>query len=187
MTVRLPKPDTMAQSIESASFMFFTKRIIGEEKDPYLIRWIIFQTPWLSLYVHKMVRSDYERALHDHPWPFISLVLSPYAEWWYRKHGSRYRINWGRDKQADWNTEFRDGVLTYTVHKRGDILVRGAHWRHRVIVEDLDKPGWTMVLTGPRVRWWGFWPKGSWCHWKSFNMELGICESEPIPGRKGLN
>lgn len=173
--------DAMSQSIESAAFMWLTKRVIGDKKDPYLIRWIIIQTPWFSLYIHKLVRSDYERALHDHPWHFVSLVLRPYSEEIATPRTTSLLLDWHKEK-----------------HHIGSLLFRRADHRHRVIIENLDKPGWTIVLTGPRVRKWGFWPKVlqdydtwqeafKWCHWKKFNQELGICESEPISGRVGLD
>lgn len=153
-------------NLESANFMLMTTRIIGEKKDPYLTRFIIIQTPLFSIYVHKMHRSDYERALHDHPWAFLSLVLKPYAEHFYK---SRKQPNY------------------YIQHEMFDILYRPAKWKHRVVISEFIDYGLTLVLTGPRVRKWGFWPGGVWCHWKRFNEKLGICESAPIPGKNGLN
>lgn len=159
------KKDTMAQSVESSPFMFFTKRVIGAAKDPYLIRWILVQTPWFSIYVHKMCRSDYERALHDHPWSFVSFVLKPYSEITAFGYKKELRLD----------------------HHIGSILYRPARWRHRVIIENPLKPAWTIVFTGPRQRPWGFWPNGIFCHWKKFNQESGICESAPLSGRTGLD
>jgi len=167
------KKAEMTASIESASFMALTKRTIGPKEDPYLQRWIILQTPLFSIYVHKLVRSDYDRALHDHPWGFISFILTGYAE----------EVCVEDQAGLHWDMEF---------HRTGDILFRKATHRHRVIITDKAVPGWTIVLTGPRSRKWGFWPevsKGrySWCHWKSYDMDKGICESGPIAGRKGLD
>lgn len=54
---------------------WFEKRVIGPDEDPLLIRWVLFRVPAFGVYLHNMRRSDYDRALHDHPWPFVSLVL----------------------------------------------------------------------------------------------------------------
>lgn len=181
------KKDEMQHSIESAGFMALCKRIIGPKEDPYLIRYILIQTPLFSIYVHKLVRSDYERALHDHPWDFISLIL---------KNGYSEEV----ERFARFDTV--DGSPLHVpqpyrmIHKNkaGQLLFRKGEHRHRVIIEDLSKPGWTLVLTGRRKRKWGFWVLKrkvdsyfQWCHWKKFNRELGICESEPIAGRTGLD
>jgi hypothetical protein len=51
--------------------------IIGDQANPYLVRW------WLRRdrehgceYLHQILRDDDDRALHDHPWPSTSIVLS---------------------------------------------------------------------------------------------------------------
>ena len=50
--------------------------IIGEEHNPYLLRWyIIPRNRFFNIYLHKFCRSDDDRALHDHPWLFNLSVL----------------------------------------------------------------------------------------------------------------
>lgn len=53
---------------------------VGGESDPYLKRWRIVRTPLFGIYPHKFERSDDPRALHDHPWPSVSLVLKDGAQ-----------------------------------------------------------------------------------------------------------
>ncbi|SID67872.1 Protein of uncharacterised function (DUF550) [Mycobacteroides abscessus subsp. abscessus] len=50
---------------------------IGAEGEaPYLLRWyVIPRNRWLNIYLHKFLRDDDDRALHDHPWWFVSLML----------------------------------------------------------------------------------------------------------------
>ncbi|WP_287865143.1 hypothetical protein [Achromobacter sp.] len=44
--------------------------VIGDAADPYLRRgWIISRNPVFNLYLHQFLRSDDDRALHDHPGP----------------------------------------------------------------------------------------------------------------------
>jgi hypothetical protein len=43
--------------------------IIGGADNPYLLRWwIIPRNRWCNVYLHKILRDDDPRALHDHPW-----------------------------------------------------------------------------------------------------------------------
>ncbi|MDZ7823006.1 MAG: hypothetical protein U5K75_02470 [Ahrensia sp.] len=50
--------------------------IIGGAEDPYMRRWFIIpRNRWFNIYLHEIVRSDDDRALHDHPWWSLSLVL----------------------------------------------------------------------------------------------------------------
>src|SRR6185369_13137745 len=50
--------------------------VIGGHEDPYMLRWyLIPRNRRLNIYLHKFMRDDEDRALHDHPWWFISLVL----------------------------------------------------------------------------------------------------------------
>jgi hypothetical protein len=37
-----------------------------------------------------------------------------------------------------------------------------------MVVEDRLMPVWTLFVTGPRVRSWGFWCAHGWRHWKTF-------------------
>ncbi|MFP5276951.1 MAG: DNA methyltransferase [Acidobacteriota bacterium] len=46
----------------------------GDGDSPYLTRYTLFSTPWIHLCIHVFHRSDADE-LHDHPWPFASLIL----------------------------------------------------------------------------------------------------------------
>lgn len=121
--------------------------IIGSPENPYLLRWFIWpRNPRLNLYLHKFVRDDEDRALHDHPWWFISLVLK----------GSYSEI-------------ITDGEIQR--HRFGIAFRRAIH-RHRVVLDRSTAgvliPCWTLVLTGPRVRTWGFWCSKGFVPWQEF-------------------
>lgn len=116
---------------------FFERHDIGRAGDLYLTRWVILGSrngPGHKLYLHRFFRSDTEAALHDHPWPFWSLLLWP----GYLEHTP-------------------GGVRFYFPLS---LLRRPAEWRHRV--ELLPGCGcWTLIWTGERCRSWGFHcPKG---------------------------
>lgn len=120
-------------------------QVIGGPDDPYLLRWhLIPRNPLFNVYLHKFLRSDDDRALHDHPWWFVSLLLrGEYVE--ITEAGSALRVS------AGWRFWQASRLFVF----------RRATWRHRVqLVRDdgvYETPCWTLVITGRRVREWGFW------------------------------
>lgn len=113
---------------------------IGGESNPYLLRWFLIpRNRWLNVYLHKFMRDDDDRALHDHPWWFVSFVI----------HG-------GYAEHTPTGTKIRNQL---------SLAFRRAEHRHRVeLPKGLDGkpiPCWTLVITGRKSRTWGFWcPKG---------------------------
>lgn len=124
--------------------------IIGDPRQPYLYRWHrIRRNRWLNIYVHQFLRSDDDRALHDHPWPSLSLVLSgSYVE---------HEIRAG-------------GVHVPTLRKMGDLIFRLPSSAHRIeLPKESSAPCWTLFVTGPKVREWGFHRPDRWVHWTEFD------------------
>jgi hypothetical protein len=113
----------------------------------YLRRWRL-ETPWFSIRLHHWFASDDDRSMHDHPWDFITIPLrgSYLDEHYTRRSGDP------DDVEIDVPTAERVRV--------GRIYYRPsthAHWVH------LDRGRvWTLVLTGPKIRRWGFWVKDKW-------------------------
>lgn len=105
---------------------------LGLDECPYLIRWR-FETPIGSLRVHHWLGPDDDRAFHDHPWPFITLVL---------KGGYEDRNPGGVDCLRAGSVRFRPALHRHTV-------VPGPHG------------AWTIMVTGKRTRSWGFWRGGT--------------------------
>ena len=120
-----------------------TRRVIAtNDGDPYLIRYTLIECRWFSIKVHHILRSDEDRCEHDHPWPFVSLILTGgYWEW----------VN---------------GERTWC--KPGRLLRRPVHWRHRL---ELPSPVWTIVVTGRKMRAWGFWTPCGWVPWRTYLKE----------------
>lgn len=119
--------------------------IIGRNERPYMLRWFVIpRNAWFNIYLHKVCRDDDDRALHDHPWPSLSLILT-----------GRYVEVTPRGRR--------------TVNA-GSVVLRSAEHQHRLELLE-GRPCWTLFITGPRVREWGFHcPKG-WVHWKRFVSE----------------
>lgn len=150
--------------------------VIGGADDPYLIRWhLIPRNPIFNVYLHQFCRSDDDRALHDHPWVNLSwLLVGTYDEVVPGKHDTD-RID---PDQAKRDPRFHTQIRRYA----GALVLRRASAAHRVVLlkdaQGKERPVWTLFITGPRFREWGFWcPKG-WRHWQEYTRELpgGVSE-----------
>src|SRR6185312_7301718 len=117
--------------------------IVGSpETGIYLKRWwLIPRNPFLNIYYHNFIRSDVYLALHDHSYVNMSFLL----------HGEYFE-----------HTE--DGLYHRVV---GDIKFRLPKTLHRIELPTYDslfrfqkqkcnKDCWSLFITGPRVREWGF-------------------------------
>jgi len=118
-------------------------RLYKHHLGDYMRRWI-FQTPWGTIHLHHILRSDGDRAFHDHPWNFTSNLLS----------GGYTEL-----RPAGYN------ATTMRVWPRWSIVRRKATDLHRLI---LDKPVWTLVFTSKKLREWGFVEDGKWTHWREY-------------------
>lgn len=118
-------------------FKFLKKKVITRltngDKTPYMIRWNLFQCPWFSIKLHKILLSD-DACLHDHPWSFISFILK----------GGYVEQSSGYVKK---------------LYGAGSILYRPAHYAHRL---DIFQPAYTLVITFKKTREWGFYTPDGW-------------------------
>ena len=132
--------------------------VTGQDGSPYLVRLTIVGTPWFALMHHTFLRSDADRCLHDHPWPFVTLILSG---------GYFEESQTGEVAKLDWR-------------RPGTVLFRRATHRHRVILPDeyglptwgpnIDRgvPATTLLVRGRKSRTWGFWTSDGWRRWTEF-------------------
>ncbi|HEX7906838.1 MAG TPA: hypothetical protein VF534_01930 [Paraburkholderia sp.] len=122
--------------------------VIGESHRPYLLRWwVIPRNRFFNVYLHRFMRSDDDRALHDHPWLNCSILL--------------------RGRYVE-HTIAAGGINVRTERVAGNWKVRlSGRIAHRL--ELVDGECWTIFITGPRYREWGFHcPAAGWVHWKRF-------------------
>jgi hypothetical protein len=113
--------------------------IIG---DNYLRRWwVVPRNKGCNVYLHEMLHSDDDRALHDHPWDNTSFIL----DGGYIEHTP-------------------DGVFE---RKTGDVINRKATDSHRLEVPNGGRAV-SLFLTGPIVREWGFHCPQGWRVWHEF-------------------
>lgn len=116
--------------------------IIGDPAEPYMLRWwIVPRNAGCNVYLHAILRSDDDRALHDHPWPNTSMLID------------------GRYVEHTPEGRFERGP--------GWIGSREANAAHRLEIHPGER-AISLFFTGPKVREWGFLcPKG-WVHWQDF-------------------
>lgn len=122
---------------------------IGGAENPYLNRWyIIPRNPVFNIYLHQFMRDDDDRAHHDHPWPSVSLLL-------------RGELH-----------EFIGPGPTWTFARRmkpGRWSFRSPWLAHRLEIPPKQRGNtWTLFITGPRLREWGFRCPQGWVHWRDF-------------------
>lgn len=145
------------------------KQMIGPENNPYMVRYILFRWAHLPrVYVHKFLRSDDERAPHNHPWWFMSLVLS----------GSYL--------------EYTDDPASPILRKRFSFAYRPLSVFHRVALPNGRRrdgtygplPCWTIVVTGPDVRSWGFRCQSrkhdTWCLYPCLYCTCSYQSRQPV-------
>jgi hypothetical protein len=122
--------------------------VIGGRAEPYLRRWHV--TPrgeGPAVYLHHFLRSDDDRALHDHPYESTSILL-----------------------RGSYCEHLPGGAALREV---GSVVQRDALTPHRVELLACPTTGgelavWTLFLTGPRVRDWGFHCPNGWVRWQDF-------------------
>lgn len=109
---------------------------------PYIFRhYILFKRRswtqrWLgNVVLHQLMASD-PASLHDHPWPYITIILAG-GYWEHTPKGRFWR-------------------------KPGTILVRRATSLHRLEMDPDAGPVWTLFITGPKFRGWGFASATGW-------------------------
>lgn len=148
---------------------YFRKRgpdfYVGGKENPYLERWwIIPRNPIFNIYLHKFLRDDDDRALHDHPWLSLSIIIKgSYIE---HLDGGKWRYC------KRWSVIPRRAVHRHRI----ELLKNGWTWvkegKHKKLFCRSVVPAWTIFITGPRIREWGFWCKSLYgtrfVHWEKF-------------------
>lgn len=131
--------------------------IIGDPANPYLCRWFaIPRNPLFNIYVHQILRSDDDRALHDHPWFSLSVMVG----------GGYIEVMPARPDQPR-HLDFTPDGLRWQPREAGEVVFRSPWARHRLEMLGFQ-PAITVFITGPRLRSWGFHCRNGWVHWKRF-------------------
>lgn len=116
-------------------------------------------SPLFGARVHHILRSDDGRDFHDHPWPYLTIILA----------GGYWEVR----------PVLVDNVVSYTRrrwHGPGSVLLRRANSWHRL---ELPKgtTAWTLFATGPKVQPWGFLVGRKKVYWRDYlNVPAGVGE-----------
>ena len=117
-------------------------RIIdGPRNESYLERYFMFKLFRHSFYLHRLVGSDPDRGLHDHPWGWAaSFVL----------FGGYHEL-----RLAGWDMESRQiSIFTRYIKRWRLNFIKGDDY-HRILLDE-NKTVWTLFVHGPRRKGWGF-------------------------------
>lgn len=136
----------------------------------YLERWFCYLLGF-TVRLHKFHRGDDDRAVHDHPWAFITFPFKGYYERVHLNAPGEYRIHFVKP----WGFHYRPSSYQH--------MVLGTHysegWKAKGPQPELKamwltpKPFFTFVVTGRKDRAWGFWPDGKYVYWRTFQEFMG--------------
>ena len=117
----------------------------GDYHQPYLTRYTLFERKSFQICLHIFHRSDADDQ-HDHPWPFVSLILwRGYVEVTGNKRSRKYP---------------------------GMLLFRKATHQHRVELVK-ERKAITLVVMGKRIREWYFFTKEGRMIWQKYFIKKG--------------
>jgi hypothetical protein len=165
-------------------------RIPGDLSIPaYMLRWWkIMRNAYFNTYLHNVLRSDEDAALHDHPWWNFSIVLEGgyfehtiaaggvHTKKWFgpgqmqfRWHGAgAHRLELQRCSVADLP------ISEYVkMQARNPDIVDIVTFNQKTI----ERPAVTIFITGPVLRRWGFHHTSGWVDaydWDDFCQDQGI-------------
>jgi hypothetical protein len=91
--------------------------------------------------IHHILRSDDDRAFHDHPWWYVTIIL----------RGGYFEVRRVYDESGLYVGDSR------TWYGPGSILFRGSKSLHRLELPK-GRTCWTLFITGPKQQHWGFFP-----------------------------
>ena len=128
---------------------------VGDDNAPYMDRWMLFPfNRFCNVYLHRMHRSDDDRACHDHPFHFVSYII----------RGGYFEFCLD---------PFVPALHHIVMREEGSFAFRRAEHAHRVKLHERlgadaqgdlfnsERESWSVCLIGPKVREWGFHcPKG---------------------------
>ena len=132
------------------------KRVVYDriDNEPYLERYYLFlkdrENFPFNVFLHKFLKSDID-DLHDHPWPYATLILKGgYWEWLPQFNSAGEKVG----EIAVWR-------------KPGSFRWAKANSYHRIEL-DPNVDCWTLFMPGAKQRDWGFLVKNKWVQWEQY-------------------
>lgn len=123
----------------------------------YMRRWIL-RTPWGTLRIHNILKSDDGRDFHDHPFHFTSVILRG----GYTEHAPGCACEVTRALGAE--------PLAPCAHYSAPAVIRRrATDLHRL---ELEGPAWTFVVSSRYLRKWGFQTAAGWVPYDEYERSF---------------
>lgn len=111
--------------------------------------------------IHKIRRSDLDRAAHNHPWRNFSVLLD----------GLYYELMPSQDGVEDLSllpSHLKTGLsniepLTVHIRRPGDVICRDFDVRHKIVVDPSHLPT-SLFVTDVKRQEWGFFTESGFVH-----------------------
>lgn len=167
----------------SVSRLLPKAEVIGPPECPLFTRWTLLAPRNLfKLRVHHFApeRQDGD-CPHDHPWWFLTFVVKGgYDDLVTCKDCDGEKVEWllvGAGDDSDW-VEVRcrrcrgRGIILSDRVNAPTVRFRRADYQHMTRTD--ERGAWTVVITGPVARDWGFWRDGHWWPFRLFEDTFGF-------------
>lgn len=113
---------------------------VDGERRVYMDRFYLWRCKWFSIRFHKLLISDMDRHLHDHPWNWFTIMIK----------GSYIETTARGEKTV----------------KAGRVNGHKARTAHKLTL--LTSEVWTIFVTGGKFREWGFHTEDGWVFHKDY-------------------
>ena len=121
----------------------------------YLTRLTLFRCPWFQVLLHWIYEPDWAPDCHDHPWPFVGIVLrGGYVE---------YRVDLDRSDRYEIER-------TRRVLRRFSVNAIDSRTPHRVA--SVRPRTLTLLVTGSKRKAWGFYKRTAWGFYKRTGQKV---------------
>lgn len=137
----------------------YVPRVSDGAAELFVSRLRLVQTPWFGVYVHVIHRPDVDPDPHDHPWPFVSVVLSG----WYLEELS--------DTPAWYDGSLLASPRGWRVHKPLRPRIMRRRRAHRII-DTHGGPVWTLCVIGRDRGDWSFWTPEGRVPWREYREAI---------------
>lgn len=129
----------------AASAIYVAVVALSKTRKGPIMRWYLFRSPWLRVFLHRIDERDTDRYPHNHPWAWArSLILrGGYLEY---RHGEIAILQRSRTS--------RSGFGAYEWFEPGNWSALSRDDYHRI--EDVREGTWTLFVAGPQVQEWGY-------------------------------
>lgn len=137
-------------------FKFKRDTLLRADGKDYMERWVLTY-PFGMVRIHKIISSDVDYHLHDHPWDFVTIMLKgSYCE--------HTPIN-NKAKVYPCATSMEYHFAPSARFIRADEY-------HRLTVN--RGPIWTLVLTGRKKNKWGFLTRDGKLQWREVEGQMRV-------------